>query len=145
MKRYLLKLLAAKQAKNAEIDALLQKSIDAGTTPDEEIEGQIKALEAERDGIEANIVRVQKQIQAAADAESEGVTDPEEDNPEKSKKSDNKKSTPSITTERNSPKGHSFAIAVKAQVLSRKSMEKGNFVSAIDIAKSWDASEEVVN
>lgn len=145
MKKYLLKLLAAKKAKNAEIDALLQKSIDAGTTPDEETEGQIKALEAERDGIEANIARVQKQIQAAADAEAEGVTDPEEDNPEKSKKSDNKKSSPSITTESNSPKGHSFAIAVKAQVLSRKSMEKGNFVSAIDIAKSWGASEEVVN
>ena len=64
MNKYLKQLLDALAAKNLELQGHITKSLDGGSTPDDETEAAIQTVEAEIAAIEKNIERVKKQIAA---------------------------------------------------------------------------------
>ena len=142
MKEYLKKLLAAKQAKQAEMTVLYKKSADSGETPSEEDATLIATLKTEIDTIAANIANVQTLIADAENAGEDGT--PVEGGSEAEAKStaQGKKKT-IITTESNLPAGIGFAQFARAKILSQIEMKSGNFKSALDIAKERGFSPEV--
>ena len=85
MNEYLKKLLKALAEKNQAMQTALSKSAAAGTTPDEDTEKEIQALEKEIAAIEVNIERTKKQI-AAAEAAAETATPAAGDTPQEAKK-----------------------------------------------------------
>ncbi|ENU40188.1 bacteriophage protein; major head protein/prohead protease [Acinetobacter johnsonii] len=58
MNKYLKQLLDALAAKNLELQGHITKSLDGGSTPDDETEAAIQTVEAEIAAIEKNIERV---------------------------------------------------------------------------------------
>ena len=68
MNKYLKQLLDALAKKNLELQGHITKSLDGGSTPDEETEASIQSVEKEIEAIEKNIERVKKQIEAAKHA-----------------------------------------------------------------------------
>ena len=73
MNKYLKQLLDALAAKNLELQGHITKSLDGGSTPDDETEAAIQTVEAEIAAIEKNIERVKKQIAAAKHAAETGT------------------------------------------------------------------------
>lgn len=144
MKEYLKKLLAAKQAKQAEMTVIYKKSVDNGETPSEEDAALIATLKAEIDVIAANILNVQTLI---ADAENAGETGTpvEGGNEEEAAKSlnggkDKPKSKIEIIPV---AKGIGFAQYARAKICSQLEAKKGNFVSPVQIAKNMGFSNDV--
>ena len=100
MNKYLKQLLDALAAKNLELQGHMTKSLDGRSTPDEETEGKIQAVEKDIEAIEKNIERVKKQIEAAKHAEETGI-EPNGENEEGAKDQEGKKKKSVITTESN--------------------------------------------
>ena len=144
MKEYLAKLLKALSEKNQAMQAALSKSAEAGTTPDEATEAEIKQLEAEIDAIQKNIARVQTQI-AEIEKAAQTATPVAGENPQQAKKSakgDPKPAAPATVIE-NLPKGIGFAQFVRAKMLSAHEAKRGNVMSATQAAKQLGFGENV--
>lgn len=147
MNKYLKQLLDALAAKNLELQGHITKSLDGGSTPDDETEAAIQTVEAEIAAIEKNIERVKKQIAAAKHAAETGtpVAGENEEEAEASAKGDpepdKKKSV--ITTSSNLPPGIGFAQYARAKLASALEAKKGNFVSPSDMAKQMGFNAEV--
>ena len=73
MNKYLKQLLDALAKKNLELQGHITKSLDGGSTPDEETEAAIQSVEKEIEAIEKNVERVKKQIEAAKHADETGI------------------------------------------------------------------------
>ena len=144
MKEYLAKLLKALSEKNQAMQAALSKSAEAGTTPDEATEAEIKQLEAEIDAIQKNIARVQTQI-AEIEKAAQTATPVAGENPQQAKKSakgDPKPAAPATVIE-NLPKGIGFAQFVRAKMLAAHEAKRGNVMSATQAAKQLGFGENV--
>lgn len=147
MNEYLKKLLKALAEKNQAMQTALSKSAAAGTTPDEDTEKEIQALEKEIAAIEVNIERTKKQI-AAAEAAAETATPVAGDSPEeaeKSAKGDPKpKADPKIEVKSNLPKGMPFAQFARAKMLACHEQKQGRLMTVVDAAKALGYDEAVV-
>lgn len=145
MKEYLAKLLKALSEKNQAMQAALSKSAEAGTTPDEATEAEIKQLEAEIDAIQKNIARVEKQITEIEKA-AQTAKPVAGENPQQAKKSaegDPNPTTPATVIE-TLPKGIGFAQFVRAKMLAAHEAKKGNAVTAVQAAKNLGYGESVI-
>ena len=141
MNKQLQKLLAAKQAKQAEIQKLLTKAVDAGETPDEETEGSIATLEEEVAALETNIARIRKIIEDAKEAE--GATPVEGgDEAAAAKSLQCKKPDPKIEIVPMA-KGIGFAQYARAKICSQLEAKNGNYVSAVQVAKHFGFGQDV--
>ena len=142
MKEYLKKLLAAKQAKQAEMTVLYKKSADSGETPSEEDAALIATLKTEIDTIAANIANVQTLI-ADAEAAGENGTPVEGGDEASAAKSLQGKEAPKVEIVKTLPKGVGFALAVKATALAAKNNAKGIYTDPVQVLKHWGAPKEV--
>lgn len=141
MNKQLQKLLAAKQAKQAEIQKLLTKAVDAGETPDEETEGSIATLEEEVVALETNIARIRKIIEDAKEAE--GATPVEGgDEAAAAKSLQGKNPDPKIEIVPMA-KGIGFAQYARAKICSQLEAKNGNYVSAVQVAKHFGFGQDV--
>lgn len=146
MKEYLAKLLKALSEKNTAMQVALSKSAEAGTTPDEATEAEIQVIEKEIAAIKVNIDRTEKQIaeieKAAKTTTPVGGQTPEE--AENSAKGVYQPKTPKVEVKPNMEKGIGLAMLVRAKLVSTNlAKTQGEYVSASDILKSWDAPEHV--
>ncbi|EHU2721399.1 phage major capsid protein [Acinetobacter baumannii] len=146
MNEYLKKLLKALAEKNQAMQTALSKSAAAGTTPDEETEQEIQALEKDIAAIEVNIERTKKQI-AEIEKAAQTTTPVGGENPEEaanSAKGVHQPKTPKVEVKPNLEKGIGLAMLVRAKLVSTNlAKTQGEYVSASDILKSWDAPEHV--
>ena len=142
MNKYLKQLLDALHAKNLELQGHMTKSLDGGSTPDEETEGKIQAVEKEIEAIEKNIERVKKQIAAAKHAEETGI-EPNGENEEGAKDQDGKKKKSVITIESNLPKGVGFTQYARAKLCAQLDAKEGRYTSPLEKAKQLGFNEEV--
>ena len=142
MNKYLKQLLDALAAKNLELQGHMTKSLDGGSTPDEETEGKIQAVEKEIEAIEKNIERVKKQIAAAKHAEETGI-EPNGENEEGAKDQDGKKKKSVITIESNLPKGVGFAQYARAKLCAQLDAKEGRYTSPLEKAKQLGFNKEV--
>ena len=146
MNEYLKKLLKALAEKNQAMQTALSKSASAGTTPDEETEQEIQALEKDIAAIEVNIERTKKQI-AEIEKAAKTTTPVGGENPEEaanSAKGVHQPKTPKVEVKPNLEKGIGLAMLVRAKLVSTNlAKTQGEYVSASDILKSWDAPEHV--
>lgn len=141
MNKQLQKLLAAKQVKQAEIQKLLTKAVDAGETPDEETEGSIATLEEEVAALETNIARIRKIIEDAKEAE--GATPVEGgDEAAAAKSLQGKKPDPKIEIVPMA-KGIGFAQYARAKICSQLEAKNGNYISAVQVAKHFGFGQDV--
>lgn len=143
MNKYLKQLLDALAKKNLELQGHITKSLDGGSTPDEETEAAIQSVEKEIEAIEKNVERVKKQIEAAKHAEETGIV-PDGENEEGAKNQEGKKDKPVIVTESNLEKGVGFAKFVKCKMIASIQAKQGNYISPIDVAKNLGEPPEVI-
>lgn len=145
MKEYLAKLLKALSEKNQAMQAALSKSAEAGTTPDEAVEAEIQSLEKDISAIEVNIERTKKQI-AEIEKAAENATPVQGQNEQQAKDTaeGKTKNTSKATVTDNLEKGIGLAMLVRAKLVSTNlAKTQGEYVSASDILKSWEAPERV--
>lgn len=145
MKEYLAKLLKALSEKNQAMQAALSKSAEAGTTPDEAVEAEIQSLEKDISAIEVNIERTKKQI-AEIEKAAENATPVQGQNEQQAKDAaeGKTKNTSKATVTDNLEKGIGLAMLVRAKLVSTNlAKTQGEYVSASDILKSWEAPERV--
>lgn len=131
------KVKSAKAAKQLEITNLLTKALDEDATPDEAVEENILTLEEEVATLEKNVERISKLIADSKQAEDTA----EEVNKDKSMNSNKGK----IEIADNLDKGIGYAKFVKSLLTAQKSVKTGNYVSALEIAKSRNEPEQVIN
>lgn len=140
IKKQLALLAQALKAKQAEIVKLTGQSIEKGETPDDETEQQIQQLESEIKGIEANINRLQAILDVQKQAENATpVAGQTEDEGVQSTQGVN-----TIEVKSNLPAGVGFAQASRAKMLSQLDAKKGIYHSPVEIAKSLNYNDEVV-
>lgn len=143
MKEYLKKLLAAKQAKQAEMTVLYKKSADSGETPSEEDAALIATLKTEIDTIAANIANVQILIADAENAGENGtVVEGGNEVEAKATAQGGTRQTPKIEIVPMA-KGIGFAQYARAKILAQLEMKKGNLKTPLDIAKERSFGDEV--
>lgn len=136
------KVKAVKAEKQLEITKLLTKALEDEATPDGAAEETILSLEEEVATLEKNVARIVKLI-----ADSEQV----EDNVEevtKTKAMNNfngNKSVPTVAVAQNMDKGIGYAKFVKSLLTSQNMAKNGSYVSALDIAKSRNEPEQVLD
>lgn len=143
MNKYLKQLLDALAKKNLELQGHMTKSLDGGSTPDEETEAAIQSVEKEIEAIEKNIERVKKQIEAAKHAEETGI-EPNGENEGGAKDQGGKKEKSVITTESNLPKGIGFTQFVRAKMLACHVQKQGNLLTVVDAAKQLGFGQDTV-
>lgn len=136
------KVKAVKAAKQLEIKNLLTKALEDEATPEGDAEEVILSLEEEVATLEKNVARISKLI---ADSEQS------EDNVEevtKTKAMNNLngiKSAPAVAVVDNMDKGIGYAKYAKSLLTSQLLARKGEFVSPLDIAKSRNEPEQVLD
>lgn len=145
MNKYLQKLLDAKQKKQGELKGLMQKAVDAGSTPDDETEAGIQAIEKELEVLEKNIARTQALIKAGVDATGDGAEPVEGSDTETGKKSIDPKGTKKVVTIVKQDKGIGFAQYARAKMVQQLSMKDGNPQSLETIAKNMGFGDDVQN
>lgn len=129
------KVKSAKAAKQLEIKNLLTKALDEDATPDEAVEENILTLEEEVATLEKNVERISKLI-----ADSKQAEDTAE---EVSKDKSMNKSKIEVTN--NLDKGIGYAKYAKSLLTSQLMARKGQYVSPLDIAKSRNEPEQVID
>lgn len=129
------KVKAVKAAKQLEITALLTKALDEDSTPDEAAEATIGTLEEEVATLEKNVARISKLIEDGKQ---------NEDNVEEVAK-DKSMNKNKIEVVSNMEQGIGYAKYVKSMLTSQKMAQKGNYVSALDVAKSRNEPEAVLD
>lgn len=125
-------------AKQKQIGEMMTKSVASGHTPSDDDEAQITALESDIARLEKNAERLQKLIKSVETAPN--PTEIGGENPEQAQASATGEPIPkeskSVKVESNLPKGIGFAQMARAKALSSKLASKGDFVNAVEIAKS---------
>ena len=148
MNKYLKQLLDALAAKNLELQGHITKSLDGGSTPDDETEAAIQTVEAEIAAIEKNIERVKKQIAAAKHAAETGTPVAGENGEEAIASAegdpDPTKKKTVVTTESNLPKGIGFTQFVRAKMLACHVQKQGNLLTVVDAAKQLGFGQDTV-
>ena len=146
MNKYLKQLLDALAKKNAEIQTLMTKSLDAGSTPDEETESEIAKLEDEVAAIEKNIERVKKQIAAAEQAANTAtpVAGENEEQAAASAAGEDDPTKPKTKIEIvKLAKGIGFAQYARAKLVSALNARKGIYKPIVEVAKEMGFNDEV--
>lgn len=148
MNKYLKQLLDAINAKNLEKQGVMTKALDAGTTPNEEEEKQIEAIDAELETLQKNYDRMKAMVDAAEKAAKTatpvaGQTAAQaaasaagEEDPTKTKTV--------VTTESNLPKGIGFTQFVRAKMLACHEQKQGNLLTVTSAAKQLGYDENTV-
>lgn len=134
----LAKIKATQAAKRGEIAGLMQKSLEAGETPNAEDEATIQNLEAEIKALGTNYARVEDMIKGL-DGDDNSTAEPVAGGDE----IDGIKSAPTsnhqpVVTVKALEKGLGFAMAVKCLAIS-----KGSPFGAVEVAKSAGLPEQV--
>lgn len=140
MKKHLQKLLAEKQRKQAQIKALMQKSVDEGTTPDEESEGQISELESDIAVIEKNIERTKMLI---ADGEGVEGSDPIDGSNSQSGSESSSGVKKVKTASKAKMKGVGFAQFARAKMVQQLAAREGKHDTLTNVAKSMGFGNDV--
>lgn len=134
-------------AKRKEMGEILTKAVKNGRTPNDDEEGQIKALEDDIARLEKNASRLQdliKSVETALNPTEIGGENPEQaaaaatgepipQTPEQTK---------SVTVESNLPQGVGFALLVKASAIATKS--KGG-ITTREVLQGWNAPDHIIN
>lgn len=146
MNKYLKQLLDALAAKNLEKQNIVTKALDGGSTPGEDDEKQIEAIDAEIATIQKNIDRVKDMIKQAEQA-AQTATPVAGANPEEAANSANGDPNPEKDTTTiqvvSLAKGIGFAQFARAKICSQIAAKSGNYISAVDMAKQMGFSDEV--
>jgi len=146
MNKYLKQLLDAINAKNLEKQGVMTKALDAGTTPNEEEEKQIEAIDAEIEVLQKNYDRVKEMVDAAEKA-AKTATPVAGQTPEEAKKSakgdpdpEGKKPKIEIVP---LAKGIGFAQYARAKLAAALEAKKGHYITPVDMAKQLGFGDEV--
>ena len=143
MKEYLAKLLKALAEKNTAMQAVLSKSAEAGTTPDETTEAEIQAIEKDIAALNVNIERTKKQIAAAEEAAATATPVAGQTEAQAKATAEGKKEVPRIQVESNLPKGIGFAQYARAKLAAALEAKKGHYIAPVDMAKQLGFGDEV--
>lgn len=145
MNKYLKQLLDALAAKNLEKQNIVTKALDGGSTPGEEDEKQIEAIDAEIATIQKNIDRVKDMIKQAEQA-AQTATPVAGANPEEAANSANGDPNPAkkIEVKSNLPKGMPYAQFARAKMLACHEQKQGRLMTVVDAAKALGYDESVV-
>lgn len=134
-------------AKRKEMGEILTKAVKNGRTPNDDEEGQIKALEDDIARLEKNASRLQDLIKSVETAPN--LTEVGGENPEQAQASATGEPIPqttdqtkSVTVESNLPQGVGFALLVKASAIATKS--KGG-ITTREVLQGWNAPDNVIN
>lgn len=146
MNKYLKQLLDALAAKNLEKQNIVTKALDGGSTPGEEDEKQIEAIDAEIATIQKNIDRVKDMIKQAEQA-AQTATPVAGANPEEAANSANgdpntKKTVIEVSS--NLPKGVPFAQFARAKMLACHEQKQGNILTVVEAAKQLGYSQDTI-
>lgn len=144
MNKYLKQLLDALAKKQAEKQGVITKALDDQRTPNEEEEGQITAIDEEIATIQKNIDRVKDMIKQAEEAGENGTTVAGGTPEEAAETAGGGNPAPRIEVESNIEKGVGFAKFVKCRMIASIEAKKGNYKSAVDVAKSLGEPPEVI-
>lgn len=134
------KVKSVKAAKQQEITKLLTKALEEDTTPEEAVEEVIATLEEEVATLEKNVARISKLIE-----DSKQVEDTVEEVTESKSMSNLSGKKGKIEVVDNLDKGIGYAKYVKSMLSAQKAAKSGNYVSALEIAKSRNEPEQVLN
>lgn len=135
------KVKAVKAAKQLEIKNLLTKALEDEATPEGDAEEVILSLEEEVATLEKNVARISKLI---ADSE-QSEDNVEEVTKTKAMNTLNGNKAPAVAVVDNMDKGIGYAKFVKSLLTSQQMAKSGSYVSPLDIAKSRNEPEEVLN
>lgn len=146
MNKYLKQLLDAINAKNLEKQGVMTKALDAGTTPNEEEEKQIEAIDAELEILQKNYDRMKAMVEATekAAATATPVDGQTAEEAAASAAGNPNPATPKIEVVSNLEKGLGFAKFVKCKMIASIEAKKGNYKSPMDVAKSLGEPPEVI-
>lgn len=146
MNKYLKQLLDAINAKNLEKQGVMTKALDAGTTPNEEEEKQIEAIDAELEILQKNYDRMKAMVEATekAAATATPVAGQTAEEAAASAAGNPNPATPKIEVVSNLEKGVGFAKFVKCKMIASIEAKKGNYKSPMDVAKSLGEPPEVI-
>lgn len=146
MNKYLKQLLDAINAKNLEKQGVMTKALDAGTTPNEEEEKQIEAIDAELEILQKNYDRMKAMVEATekAAATATPVAGQTAEEAAASAAGNPNPATPKIEVVSNLEKGVGFAKYVKCKMIASIEAKKGNYKSPMDVAKSLGEPPEVI-
>lgn len=133
----LAKCLATMKSKQDEMGEIMTKSAEAGTTPSDEDETKIKAIEEDIAKLQTNANRL-KGLIAAGEKAKETATPVAGESEQEAQ--DTAKGVVHVAN--NMDAGIGFALMVKASAIAAKS--KGS-ISTIDVLKSWNAPEHIQN
>ena len=138
MNKYLKQLLDSLAAKRQQSSEILTKSLEEGTTPNEQQEAEISEIEKEIAVIEKNIERVKAQIEASEAAAKNGVT--VKGATEKEAK---EAATPKVVIVDNLEKGIPFAQYVRAKMYAANEAKRQNYITPVQAAKELGFGDEV--
>ena len=148
MNKYLKQLLDAINAKNLEKQGVMTKALDAGTTPNEEEEKQIEAIDAELETLQKNYDRMKAMVEAtekaAATATPVAGATPAQAAASAAGEEDPTKTKTVVTTESNLPKGIGFTQFVRAKMLACHEQKQGNLLTVTSAAKQLGYDENTV-
>ncbi|EJB8516201.1 phage major capsid protein [Acinetobacter baumannii] len=144
MNKYLKQLLDALAKKQAEKQGVITKALDDQRTPNEEEEGQITAIDEEIATIQKNIDRVKEMIKQAEEAGENGTPVAGGSPEEAANTAGGGNPAPRVEVESNLEKGVGFAKFVKCRMIASIEAKKGNYKSAVDVAKSLGEPPEVI-
>ena len=146
MNKYLKQLLDALAAKNLEKQNIVTKALDGGSTPGEEDEKQIEAIDAEIATIQKNIDRVKDMIKQSEQA-AQTATPVAGANPEEAANSAGGNPNPKkavIEVSSNLPKGVPFAQFARAKMLACHEQKQGNILTVVEAAKQLGYSQDTI-
>ncbi|MBJ8421903.1 phage major capsid protein [Acinetobacter bereziniae] len=145
MNKYLKQLLDALAAKNLEKQNIVTKALDGGSTPGEDDEKLIEAIDAEIATIQKNIDRVKDMIKQAEQA-AQTATPVAGANPEEAANSAKGDPNPAkkIEVKPNLPKGMPYAQFARAKMLACHEQKQGRLMTVVDAAKALGYDESVV-
>ena len=134
----LAKIKATQAAKRGEIAGLMQKSLEAGETPNAEDEATIQNLEAEIKALGTNYARVEDMIKGLAGDDNPTATPVAGGDEVDGIKSAPTSNHQPVVTVKPLEKGVGFAMAVKCLAIA-----KGNLFGAVEVAKQVGLPEQV--
>lgn len=140
-------ILATIKSKKGKIHGVMTKAAGENRTINDAEEADVAATEAELEKLEKNLARVEGFIAdevKAQESESKATPAEGESRDQASKSAEGHKNPKSVEVKSNMPGGIGFAKAMRARVAAQMEAKNGNFVSAVDVAKSRNEPEQVL-
>lgn len=144
MNKYLKQLLDALAAKQLEKQGVITKALDAGTTPDDDGEAEITAIDAEIAVIQKNIDRVKDMIKQTEGATPSLTPVAGASEAEAKAAAEGKTTTTPATVKSNLPKGIGFAQFTRAKMLACHVQKQGSMLTVVDAAKQLGYGENTI-